>query len=203
MKLEKPACSTMGRPRAFDTEKALEAAMQVFWKKGYEGASLTELTEAMGINRPSLYAAFGDKEALFKKVLDRYTEGPASYVLAALEESTARKVAERLLRESAKFMTEPCHPHGCLSVQGALVCGDATDSVRQALIARRLEGQAVILQRMKRAKVEGDLPADANPVELARYLSAVLYGMSVQASGGASRAELLGVARVALQAWPE
>src|ERR1700687_480877 len=110
-----------GRPRSFDLGKALDAGMLVFWRKGYEGASLSDLTRAMGINRPSLYAAFGDKEALFRKALDRYDEGPAAYVREALKQPTVRAVTEQLLRGAAKLSTDPHHPPGCLMVQGALV----------------------------------------------------------------------------------
>src|SRR5881397_2597277 len=106
-----------GRPRSFDLDKALDAALQVFWQKGYEGASLSDLTEAMGINRPSLYAAFGNKEALFRKVLDRYFAGPAAYVREALQEPTARAVVERLLLGAAESHSDPRHPQGCLAVQ--------------------------------------------------------------------------------------
>src|SRR5205085_6998653 len=106
-----------GRPREFDVEKALDCALKVFWHKGYEGASLTDLTRAMGINRPSLYAAFGSKEGLFRKALDRYAEGPAAYVLEALNEPTARAVAERLLAGSADLLSDPRNPRGCLMVQ--------------------------------------------------------------------------------------
>src|SRR5438046_8377791 len=101
-----------GRPRGFDADEALDCALRVFWEKGYEGTSLSDLTGAMGINRPSLYAAFGNKEALFQKALDRYVDGPASFVLEALNESTARAVAERLLHESADMQADPCHPRG-------------------------------------------------------------------------------------------
>src|ERR1700691_2548703 len=113
----------LGRPRGFDTEKALDAAMREFWRKGFEGASLADLTKAMGINRPSLYAAFGDKEALFRKVLDRYADGPARYVREALQEPTARAVMERLLRGAAEISADRHSPRGCLMVQGALACG--------------------------------------------------------------------------------
>src|ERR1700692_2905896 len=113
-----------GRPRCFDLDKALDAAMQVFWRNGYEGASLSALTQAMGINRPSLYAAFGNKEALFRKALDRYVEEWGNYVVRALSEPTARRAVERLLRGTAKSLTERCHPTGCLMVQAALSCGE-------------------------------------------------------------------------------
>src|SRR5438093_7941762 len=121
MKLKKDA-RPRGRPRAFDCDQALDRALQLFWQKGYEGTSLSDLTEAMGINRPSLYAAFGNKEALFRKALDRYAHGPASYVREALNEPTARAVVERLLRATADALRDPRTPPGCLAVQGALAC---------------------------------------------------------------------------------
>src|SRR6516164_184968 len=116
-----------GRPRTFDTEKALDRALTVFWRKGYEGTTLPELTRAMGINRPSLYAAFGNKEMLFRKVMDRYAEGPAAYVREALEEPTARRVAERLLTGAVSLLADPRNPRGCLVVHGALACGDEAE----------------------------------------------------------------------------
>jgi AcrR family transcriptional regulator len=193
----------IGRPRAFDIEKALEQALQVFWHKGYEGTSLSDLTEAMGINRPSLYAAFGNKEALFRKALDRYIDGPAGYFRKALEEPTARAVAERLLREAVDLLTDPRSPGGCLIVQGALSCGESADHIRQELASRRAAGEAALRQRLKRAKSESDLPVDSDPADLARFLATVIHGMSVEAASGASRSELLGVIRTALRAWPE
>jgi AcrR family transcriptional regulator len=191
-----------GRPREFDVEQALDRALQVFWRKGYEGASLPDLTEAMGINRPSLYAAFGNKEALFRKALDRYAEGPGAYVHAALNEPTARAVAERLLSGAVDLATDRRHPHGCLLVQGALACGEAAESVRKELCDRRMAFQALMRRRFERAQAEGDLPADADAADLARYLAAVLHGVAVQATGGASRAELRRVVEMALRAWP-
>src|ERR1700686_5925300 len=111
MEPRKPSGRT-GRPRSFDLDQALDAAMQVFWRNGYEGASLSALTQAMGINRPSLYAAFGDKETLFRKALDRYDEGPAAYVRDALKQPTARAVTQHLLREPPAFLRNPPHPLG-------------------------------------------------------------------------------------------
>jgi len=198
----KRATRRAGRPRSFDTEKALDRALRVFWQKGYEGASLADLTKAMGINRPSLYAAFGDKEALFRKVLDRYEEGPAAYVYEALKERTARAVAESLLRRAAKGSTDPRNPRGCLMVQSALACGETADSIRQELNARRTAGEAAIRRRLMRAKSEGDLPRRADPAELARFLATVIHGMAVQAAGGATRAKLRRVVETALRAWP-
>ena len=122
--------STIGRPRAFDTEVALDRALEVFWRKGYQGASLSDLTGAMGINRPSLYAAFGNKEELFGKVLDRYAEGPTGYMAQALRAPTAREVARRFLRGVIDQLTDKRTPRGCLLVQSALVCADAAESVR-------------------------------------------------------------------------
>jgi AcrR family transcriptional regulator len=192
-----------GRPRTFAVDEALDRALHVFWEKGYEGASLSDLTRAMGINRPSLYAAFGDKESLFRKVLDRYAEGPAAYFRDALEEPTARAVVERLLRESAELQTSRRNPPGCLAVQGALVCGDAAASVRQQLEAHRATGEARLRRRLQQAKASGDLPADADPAELARYVVTIIQGMAVLAAGGASRRALRGVVETAMRAWPE
>jgi AcrR family transcriptional regulator len=192
----------LGRPRAFDCQQALDRALHVFWEKGYEGASLTDLTRAMGINRPSLYAAFGNKEALFRKVLDRYLAGNACFVSKALEKPTAREVVEYFLRETADSLGDASRPRGCLVVHGALACGEGAASVRQELIARRTAGLAALRRRFERAKKEGDLPADARPADLARYLATITNGMSVQAVNGATRAELRRVVELVLRSWP-
>ena len=202
MNLPKPV-APKGRPRAFDVDKALEKAMRLFWRKGYEGTSLSDLTKAMDINRPSLYAAFGNKKALFRKALDRYTDGPAAYVREALEQPSARAVVERLLRGAVDLQTDPRTPLGCLMVQGALSCGKAGDPVRRELIERRTEGEVSLRRRFQRAIAEGDLPADANATDLARYVATVVHGMAVQAATGASRSELRRVIQTALRAWPK
>jgi AcrR family transcriptional regulator len=192
----------MGRPREFDPDEALDRALDVFWRKGYEGTTIPDLTEAMGINRPSLYAAFGNKEALFRKAVERYAAGPAAYVREALGEPTARAVAERLLGGAVGLLTGPANPRGCLVVHGALACGEAVESVRRELAAKRLAVETAVRERFERAVADGDLPADTDAADLARYVATVIHGMSVQATGGASREELLRVVEMALRAWP-
>lgn len=200
---EKPKSAARGRPRAFDSEDALDRALQVFWRKGYEGASLAELTKAMGINRPSLYAAFGDKETLFRKALERYEQGPVNFMHEALNEPTARRVAEGLLLGAACSMSKRGHPAGCMLVQGALAAGDSAEHVRRELAQHREAGMAAIADRLRRAKKEGDLPEGADPAALARYLMAVMNGMAVQSVSGATPADLKKLAETALNAWPE
>jgi AcrR family transcriptional regulator len=192
-----------GRPRAFDPDAALECAMHVFWAKGYEGASLSDLTRAMRINRPSLYAAFGNKEQLFRKVLDRYVDGPLAYFGKALAAPKARDVVEKIFVGAAKMAGDPRIPAGCLMVQGALAVGDAARSVRKEAAGRRAAGEVALRRRLQRAKREGDLPRNADPAELARYVMTVLRGMAVQGADGAGRDQLHRVAQVALRAWPK
>jgi len=192
----------MGRPREFDVDKALDLALQVFWRKGYEGASMADLTETMGITKPSLYSAFGNKEELFRKALDRYVDGPGGYFQVALAKPTARAVVEHLLYESAAAVTDPDHPPGCLAVQGALSCGDAAESIKQELMSRRAKGEQDLRERFERAIAEGDLPSGSDAADLAAYLSAFLQGMAVQAAGGTTREQLRKIAEMALRTWP-
>jgi len=191
----------MGRPRAFDKDQALDQAMDVFWRHGYEGASLAELTGAMGINPPSLYAAFGNKEGLFRAVLDRYSARRARFIDDVVEAPTSRHVVERYLRGWAE-LGDPSKPAGCLILQSGLACGTGGEAVVDALAERRKDPEARLRARFERAKEEGDLPSGVDPSALARYLAAVTQGMSVQAAGGASRDELRQVAEMALRAWP-
>jgi len=190
-----------GRPRSFDTGEALDRALEVFRSKGYEGASLSDLTRAMGINRPSMYAAFGDKVSLFRKVLQRYRCWTDSFFDKALQAPTARQVAERLLYAAADMQTSGAI-RGCLITQGALVCGDQAEPVRRELAMVRKTNEVAIRERLQHARKEGDLPANANPADLARYLTTVMQGISVLANGGATRSELRRVAETALRAWP-
>ena len=200
MKREK-VTSALGRPRAFDAEKALDRAMQVFWRKGYLGTSLSDLTDAMGINRPSLYAAFGNKKSLFRKALDRYSKGRPSYLCEALQEPTARAVVERVFHGVVDLLTDPQTPTTCLWVHGALSCGD--DPMREEFAAQRAAGLAELRTRFKRAIADGDLPADSDADALAHYVQTVNFGLTVQASTGATRKELLRIVEIALKAWPK
>lgn len=192
----------IGRPREFDTDAALEKAMRLFWAKGYEGTSVADLTEALGISRPSLYAAFGDKQSLFRAALERYAEGPAGYVAAALAKPTAHEVAEHLLEGAANLLAGSKNPGGCLTVNGAIACGDEAEPVRRALSAHRAAGVSQLRRRFEQAKAQHDLPKDSDPAALARFLAAVVYGMAVLASTGASRKELDQVVRTTMKAWP-
>lgn len=196
------SCGVPGRPRAFDRDAALEQALLLFWRKGYLGTSLTDLTAAMGINRPSLYAAFGNKETLFRKALDRYRERQTAYLGEALEEPTARRVVERMMHSVVDLVTHPAYPSGCLFTQSLLSCADPNDPLHQELVERRVSGEAAIRNRFERAVAEGDLPAAADPAALARFVVTVNLGLSVQAASGASRVELLQVVQTALRALP-
>ena len=175
--------------------------MRVFWEKGYEGASLNDLTEAMGINRPSLYATFGDKEALFRRAFILYTEGPASYLHAALEERTARGVVEGLLQGALNLLADPRNPRGWMSVH-PITPGSESALIAKDILEWQKEAEAAIQKRLKRARAEGDLPADIHPGDLARYLCTVISGLGTQASNGATKTEMQRVVGLALRALP-
>ena len=192
----------MGRPREFSEAAALDAAMRVFWEKGYEGASLDDLTRAMGINRSSLYASFGDKEKLFNRAIARYAEGPMSFMREALQQPTARAVLENLLRSGVAFLADPTHPRGCLSLQGGLACSSSAEGVKRAMIDWRKQALKRLEKRMLRAQREGDLRRDVDAKDLARYIFVVMNGLSIQAVNGASEAEMNRTVTMALRSMP-
>jgi AcrR family transcriptional regulator len=192
----------VGRPREFELVEALDRAMMLFWRKGYEGTSLSDLTQALRITRPSLYAAFGNKEELFRQVLDRYDERTASFLAGSIEATTARAVAEGLLRGAANFHADPNNPPGCLMVHGSLVGSDANDPLRVETRNRRALLREAIRRRLERALAEGDLPPGSDSTALARYIVAVMRGMAVEAASGASGEDLHQIVDVAMVAWP-
>lgn len=193
----------MGRPRSFKIEEALESALKVFWEKGYEGASLPELTEAMGINRPSLYSAFGNKEGLFLRVLDHYRATAASYLGDALRKATAREAFEALLKGAIDLQAGGQTPVGCLFVHGALVCTEDSTSIKRELAVRRIAGEIAIRERFEKAIEDGDLSADEDPATLARFAATLLHGLAVQAVNGDSVEDLDRVAELALRSFPK
>ena len=191
-----------GRPREFCTEEALAAALRVFWTRGYEGASMAELTEAMGITKPSLYAAFGNKEALFRKALDLYEREKLGYMETALSAPTAREVAERLLRGALEMQSGTCDPKGCLGIISSVASGPEAESIRSEVIARRASSHRLLVERFERAQAEGELPDTMDPEGLARYLLAILQGLSLQAGSGASCSELKDLVETSMKLWP-
>lgn len=197
-----PNVASKGRPREFCVDAALAAALGVFWSKGYEGASMSDLTAAMGITKPSLYAAFGNKEALFHKALDLYEAEKLDYTREALEQPTARAVAEYLMRGAVDAQTSISGPKGCLGVIHSVACGSEAESIKADIIARRSSSQRALVERFERAKREGDLPDHVEVTDLTAYLYALLQGMAVQAGSGATRADLERVVDLSMKMWP-
>jgi AcrR family transcriptional regulator len=191
-----------GRTRQFDENQALDRALEVFRARGYEGASLDELTAAMGINRPSLYATFGNKQQLFRKALDRYRTGPQSFFDEALKQPTARGVVEAIFSGFIDMQRRRDKDRGCLIVSGALACGPEGEPVRQALAHLRQQVVTALRKRFERSVAAGDLGKGTDCATLARYIATVLNGLAVQAASGTTEKELRRVAAMALEAWP-
>ena len=190
-----------GRPRSFDREAALDAAMEVFWRKGYEATSISDLTDAMGINPPSLYAAFGDKEQLFMAAIERYSEERGESCPYACE-PTARGAIQRLLTYMAHELTGGDHPRGCMMMMAAATSANASEVMQKALAAKRAAGRESIKGRIRQGMKEGDVPAGTDAAALADFFSTVVAGMSKQARDGASRKSLLATVENAMLAFP-
>jgi AcrR family transcriptional regulator len=198
----KPHRAARGRPRAFDRDQALARAMEVFWSKGYEAASLADLTRAMRINPPSLYAAFGDKESLFIEAVHRYHETIREGCPYA-GEATARAAVERLLTELSRVFTDRGHPAGCLAVMAMVTAGTSSARLQRMLAEERAMAKARLRERIQLGVDEGDVPAGTNVTALTEFYAAVIMGMSLSAREGASRKALLTMVETAMRAWPQ
>ncbi|MGI2170984.1 TetR/AcrR family transcriptional regulator [Shewanella sp. MF05960] len=197
MTITKAAC--VGRPRGFDIDIALEQALNVFWRNGYEGTSLNELTEAMGIKKPSLYAAFGNKEQLFFKAIDLYENRPDSLFNIAFQHDHIADVIRGLLLGAAAQFTDCSHPQGCALINSTLSCSEASESIKQTVLARKLKHKQQLADRFEQAKLKGELQGRCEPVVLASLMTALFQGLSMQASEGASVDELQKVATMAAE----
>ncbi len=163
---------------------------------------MAELTQAMGLNRPSIYAAFGNKEELFRRALGKYLSGSVAYVAEALSEPTARLVVEKFLTQSAEFLSDRNHPNGCMVVQGALSCGQGSAHIQRELLSYRQSYEEALRRRFEQAQSQSDLPLGVSASELAKYIATIHQGMSVQATGGATKEDLLAIVRLTLKNWP-
>ena len=190
-----------GRPRGFDREAALERAMEVFWRQGYEGSSIADLTRAMRINPPSLYAAFGDKERLYLEALERYQQGRRDHLGPLLDQApTARQAIERLLLEAARLYAQPDAPRGCMLMLSCTACAET--SLQSQLAKRRADVKKALKARIERGLAASELPRGTDVDALADFYTTLLKGMALQARDGASRRSLVAAAEAAMRAWP-
>lgn len=188
-----------GRPIGFDKDSALEAAMLLFWERGFEGTSMADLTEAMNLNPSSIYAAFGDKHALFSLTVKRYLESRAQYATEALEEPTLERVIRALFDNTVAFLTAPGHPPTCMTLAGAMGCSVDAAPARDLMTEVRRQNEAAIRERLLVARKAGELSKEINVDDYTRYLSLLLAGLSIQAANGSTKAELKRTAHLALR----
>jgi AcrR family transcriptional regulator len=198
-KIMKTMNGRTGRPISFNKDAALEAAMLLFWERGYEGTSMADLTQAMGLNPSSIYAAYGDKYALFQLAVKRYMEMRAQYAGKALEEPTLEKVVRALFDNTVAFLTTPGHPARCMTLSGAVGCSADATPARDIMTEIRKQNEAVMRERFIRARKSGELPKGINVDDYTRYLSAIIGGLSIQAANGSTKAELNRTAQMALR----
>jgi AcrR family transcriptional regulator len=188
-----------GRPTGFDTERALDAAMRLFWERGYEGTSMAELSEKMGIHPSSIYAAFGDKQALFALAAQRYADVPAQYMVRALEQPTLRAFILAAFDNTVEFLAAKDHPSSCFTLTAAIACGVDRECAKALMREMRLKNEAAIKARLLKARKAGEFPREENVDDYTRYLSSLLSGLAVQAANGSTRAELRRTAEMALR----
>jgi len=189
----------LGRPAAFDKEAALDTAMRLFWERGFEGTSMADLSQAMGIHPSSIYAAFGDKQALFALAAKRYAAVPAQYMTRALEQPTFRDFILAAFDNTVEFLGSKEHPTGCFTLTGAISCGVVTEPAKDLMKQMRLENEAAIKTRLLKARKAGEFPKEENVEDYTRYLSSLLSGLAVQAANGSTKAELKRTAETALR----
>jgi AcrR family transcriptional regulator len=200
---QRPARRAPGRPRSFDRQQALCAALRLFREHGYEGTSMAALQDALGgVSPPSIYAAFGSKEALFKEALALYTSQNRARVSRAIEDAPSTKDAvEAMLRAAVRGTTDPDEPRGCLLVQGALAGSSSSSDVQHCLHEERLAGHRMLLGRLKAGVEAGDVPARTDVAAVASFYTTFIHGISVQAKDGASRVSLMTAVDGAMAAW--
>ena len=176
--------------------------MHLFWMHGFEGTSMSMLTETLGINKPSIYGAFGDKEELFQRAVNKYLSDVSMFVAESISEPTSSKVAEKFLAGAAEFLTDTKHPPGCMLTQSALTCSQQSEAVKELLSNYRQAYEIALKKRFTQALADHDLPENADPAALAKLLATIHQGMSVQASGGASQGDLMQIVKPVLATWP-
>ncbi|MCV2369347.1 TetR/AcrR family transcriptional regulator [Roseateles oligotrophus] len=193
-----------GRPRAFDRNVALEIALDMFWRRGFEATSTTDLTAAMGISQPSLYAAFGSKEGLYREAVELYLLRYGTRVQQLIDtKGSAREAVAAILANAAHQYTDSSHAPGCMIASGALQVGPAHTDLLTQMVELRQAAQAAIKLRLDRAINEGELPKRTDTSSLAAYFAMVIQGMSVQAHDGATSVSLKRIAKLAMEVWPE
>jgi AcrR family transcriptional regulator len=197
---KKASKNPRGRPREFNEEEALDAATRVFANKGYDAASLSDLTAAMGINRVSMYSTFGNKEALFCKAMERFTQETRKHLAACMATTTAREAIEKLLHEGVKRVTSPDSPGVCFVTQAPLTA--PTDETRRFVARKRAEMERALRRRFDLAIEEGELPRNVSSEDLARFYSVIVQGLALQAQHGGTAEQLLRVVNVAIEQWP-
>lgn len=192
-----------GRPLSFDREAALQQAMLLFWKHGYEATSLAALTHAMGVTAPSIYSAFGDKKQLFLEAVTRYVSGPVTSEEIIDGAATARDAAFALLKASATGFTGRSTPAGCLLASSAISCSSAAADVQAELAAIRRRIESRLRGRIRQAVEAGEMRRDADATALAAHVMAVIQGMSTLARDGATRSKLMRIVTTSMTGWPD